>query len=224
LNSGEIKRSKIFFDNLTIILRSIFKDEKLELEFVQENFEFYLNLNDSRKITFNQLSEGFSAFLSILMDLLMRTDLLRKTKGDFSLEPEGIVLIDEPETHFHLSMQYEILPLITGLFPKIQLIVATHSPAIISSIKEAVIYDLTSKEEVSGWVLGSSFSELMIKHFGLDNEYSSTADRIIDEIKIAVKKNDAKMLEKILDENQIYLTPSLRLEIESQIINIKSSK
>ncbi len=221
---GEIKQSKIFFDNLTETLRSIFKDEKLELEFVQENFEFYLNLKDSRKITFNQLSEGFSAFLSILMDLFMRTDLLRKTKRDYSLDPKGIILIDEPETHFHLSMQYEILPLITRLFPKIQLIVATHSPAIISSIKEALIYDLTSKEEVSDWVLGSSFSELMIKHFGLDNEYSSTASGIIHDIKIAVNEKNNESLEKILNKNQIYLTPSLRLEIESQIIDIKNQQ
>jgi predicted ATP-dependent endonuclease of OLD family len=215
-------QSKIFFDNLSDILRTIFNDDKLELEFVQENFEFYLKLNDSRRMTLNQLSEGFSAFLSILMDLLMRTDLLRKTKNNYSLEPEGIVLIDEPETHFHIEMQYEILPLLTRLFPKLQLIVATHSPAIISSIEDAIIYDLTSKEVVSGWVLGSSFSELMIKHFGLDNEYSPLADKIIIEINNAVRDKDTERLKTILIKNERFLTPSLRLEIESQIIHIQS--
>ena len=218
-----IDQNKLFFDNLTETLKSIFNDEKLQLSFVQESFEFYIKFKDGRQVTFNQLSDGFSAFLSILMDLFMRTDLIRKAKSDYSLEPEGIVLIDEPETHFHLSMQYEILPLINRLFPKIQLIIATHSPAIISSIKNAIVYDLTSKEEVADWILGSSYSELMIKHFGLDNEYSPVADKILLEINKAVKEKDANKLKLIFVENENYLTPSLKLEIESQIIHINAS-
>lgn len=219
---SKTNQSKNFFDNLTDTLRSIFEDDELELEFVQENFEFYLKLKDGRRVTFNNLSDGFSAFLSIIMDLFVRTDLLRKSKNDYSFEPEGIVLIDEPETHFHLSMQYEILPLINRLFPKIQLVIATHSPAIISSIKNAVVYDLTSREEVSDWILGSSYSELMIAHFGLDNEFSNVADKILDELNIAVKDKNLDKLRSILFQNEKYLTPSLRLEIESHIIDIEN--
>lgn len=220
--NDKINQSKVFFDKLTDTLKSIFDDKKIELEFVQENFEFYIIFGDKRRVTFNQLSEGFSAFLSIIMDLLMRTDLIRKTKNDYTIEPEGIVIIDEPETHFHLSMQYEILPLINKLFPKLQLIIATHSPAIISSIKNAVIYDLSSKEEVSEWVLGSSYSELMVNHFGLGNEYSSIADKVIEEVNQAVKDKNIEKLNQIMVENQNILTPTLRIEIESQIIHIKS--
>ncbi|MFZ1787475.1 MAG: AAA family ATPase, partial [Saprospiraceae bacterium] len=105
--TDSIKESRLFFDKLTLILRSIFKDNKIELEFVQENFEFYLILGDLRRVTFNQLSDGFSAFLNILMDLIMRIDLIRKQTKNFEFNPPGIVLIDEPETHFHIEMQYE---------------------------------------------------------------------------------------------------------------------
>ncbi|HHC23843.1 MAG TPA: hypothetical protein ENK58_00300 [Desulfobacterales bacterium] len=81
-----------------------------------------------------------------------------------------------------------------NLFPNIQLIVATHSPAIISSLKNAVVHDLTSKNEVSNWITSSSFSELMITHFGLDNEFSPVADKIIEAFKEAYsEKNDEKM-------------------------------
>ena len=215
-------QSRGFFNSLNKTLKLVFKDERLHLEFSQENFEFYLLLNDERRITFNQLPEGFSAFISIIMDLLIRIDLIQKRKYDFSFQPAGIVLIDEPETHLHLSMQYEILPLLSNLFPKIQFIIATHSPAIISSLKNSIVYDLTSKEEVSDWVLGSSYSELMIKHFGLENEYSPTADQIIFNIQDAVINKNIKKLKKILSENEKFLTPSLRLEIESQIINIQN--
>ena len=214
--------NQIFFENLTSILRNVLNDKELTLEFNQEIFEFYLVLGDKRKITFNQLSEGFSAFMNILMDLLMRVDLIRKAKQDYSYEPSGIVIIDEPETHLHLNLQYEILPLINNLFPKIQLIIATHSPAIISSLLNSVVYDITSKKELESIAIGSSYSELMIKHFGLDNEFSSTADKIIFDIQEAVKSENLKKLQSLLEENDKYLTPFLRLEIESQIIDLKS--
>ena len=54
-----------------------------------------------------------------------------------------------------------------------------HSPAVISSIKNATIYDLSTQKTVADWVVGSSYSELMMVHFGLDNEFSNIADEII---------------------------------------------
>ena len=149
---------------------------------------------------------------------LIRTDLIRKQKNDFGYQPNGIVLIDEPETHLHISMQYNILPLISRLFPNIQFIVATHSPAIISSLENSIVYDLTSKTEVADWILGSSFSELMIRHFGLENEYSPVADRILEEVNEAARKNDVTALKSILEKNEAFLTPALKLDIESLLI------
>lgn len=214
--------NRIFFENLTNTFRTIFKDPQLNLEFVQEKFEFFLVLSDSRRITFNQLSEGYSAFLSIIVDLIMRIDLIRKARNNYSLNPGGIVLIDEPETHFHLSMQYELLPLISALFPNIQLVIATHSPAIISSLKNAIVFDLSSQSEVSDWLLGSSYSELMIRHFGLDNEFSPFADNILSLVNSAIQQGDSEGLKIVLIQNEKYLTPALKLEIESQIIKLQN--
>lgn len=214
--------SKVFFDKLTEILRTIFKDEKLKLEFIQESFEFYLILSDGRKMTFNQLSEGFSAFLSILMDLMMRVDLIRKNLKDFTIDPAGIVLIDEPETHFHLEMQYEILPLLTSLFPNIQFIIATHSPAIISSLKDAKVFDLSSKSNVENWVLGSSYSELMVKHFGLKNEFSPVVNKLLKELDLIYKEGDVEKMKALFNKYEDILTISLKLELESRIIELES--
>lgn len=215
-------QSKIFFDKLTEILRIIFKDEKLNLEFIQESFEFYLVLSDGRRLTFNQLSEGFSAFLSILMDLMMRVDLIRKNLKDFTIDPVGIVLIDEPETHFHLEMQYEILPLLTSFFPNIQFIIATHSPAVISSLEEAKIFDLSSKSNVENWVIGSSYSELMVKHFGLKNEFSPVVNKLLKELDVIYKKGDLEQMKALFNKYEDILTISLKLELESRIIELES--
>ena len=80
------------------------------------------------------------------MDLFIRVDIIRKYVNDFSYNPCGIVLIDEPETHLHLQLQEQVLPLLTRLFPNIRFIAATHSPAVVASIKKAATFDLTTKE------------------------------------------------------------------------------
>jgi hypothetical protein len=186
-------------------------------------------LSDGREITFNVLSEGFSALLSVIMDILMRVDLIRKIKNDYTFDPPGIVLIDEPETHLHLEMQYQVLPLLTKLFPNIQFIAATHSPAVISSITNATVYDLSSQMTRKDEVAGSSFSELMVTHFGLDNEFSPVADKLIadvnqvlNEARTSKNTNEAReKLQHILTENKEVLTPSLKLEIEAAILQLE---
>ncbi|WP_240543647.1 AAA family ATPase [Spirosoma foliorum] len=182
---------------------------------------FFLNLTDNRRLTFNTLSEGFSAFISIFMDLFMRVDLIRKQVNDYTYNPCGIVLIDEPETHLHLQLQEQVLPLLTSLFPNIQFIAATHSPAVIASIKNATIFDLTTKESRgSEETVGRSYSDLMVSHFGLGNEYSETADLIIKQVNetlnnLADKPAERKAaLQKIYDENSAYLSPTLKVELE----------
>lgn len=214
-----------FFERLTNSFRKIFEDDNLTLEFKQEDFEFFINLSDKRQLTFDILSEGFSALLSIFMDLFTRVDLIRKQVNNYSYDPCGIVLIDEPETHLHLKLQEQVLPLLTSLFPNVQFIVATHSPAVIASIKNATIFDLTTKESRgSEETVGRSYSELMRAHFGLNNEYSGIADELFGKVDQLIKdhRNQPEQLKMKLQqffvENEAYLSPTFRVELESMIL------
>lgn len=225
-NKDKIAQTEHFFQLITNSLQRIWDDNSLELVFLKENFDFLIQLSSGQQITFDYLSDGFSALVSILMDLFIRVDIIRKEVGDFSYNPCGIVLIDEPETHLHLKLQYEVMPLLTSLFPNIQFIVATHSPAVISSLKKATIFDLTTKTTESDRVAGSSFSELMVSHFGLDNEYSTIADDIFDRINHIVKteanpQTRKERLQAVLAENEAYLSPAMQLELESMILEIQ---
>ena len=215
----------LIFNQLEASLRKVFSDEKLELVFISESYEFLINLFDGRRITFNQLSAGFSAFLSILMDLLMRVDLLRKQANDYTYDPCGFVLIDEPETHLHLEMQYQILPLLTSLFPNLQFIVATHSPAVASSIKNATVFDLSTGQSLGDIAAGSSFSELMQTHFGLENEYSNVADGILVEVAEIGQMPDRAAalarLQHLFDEQGRYMSPVLRLDVQAQLLHLQ---
>jgi predicted ATP-binding protein involved in virulence len=217
----QVQNVQLFFDSLRDTLNKIFGGELKEIEFERSTYEFYLNLMDNRRLTFNTLSEGFSAFISIFMDLFMRVDLIRKQVNNYSYNPCGIVLIDEPETHLHLQLQEQVLPLLTGLFPNIQFIAATHSPAVIASIKNATIFDLTTKESrISEETAGRSYSDLMMSHFELDNEYSTIADDIINQVDQAVAEFGSdparlrEVLQPIYDANSAYLSPTLKVKFE----------
>jgi len=220
-NNGEDK----FFDSIESIFRNVLDDKGLKLVFTREEYEFYLHYSDGREVTFTQLSGGFSAFMSIVLELLVCVDIIQAEQKDYSLDPPGIVLIDEPETHLHLEMQYQAMPLLTGLFPNIQFIVATHSPAVVSSIKNATVFDLTTKKVANDWVVGGSFSELMTVHFGLDNEFSNIADDIMDKAQVIIDSKNppiekVQTLKKLLTDNDRYLSPAFQLALESHILQL----
>lgn len=52
------------------------------------------------------------------------------------------VILDEPENHLHPSMQRVLLATLLDAFPRAQFIVATHSPFMVSSVKDSSVYAL----------------------------------------------------------------------------------
>lgn len=128
-----------WFNDFEKLLQELFVDPNLKLEFNYRNYSFTIR-SAKKAFRFTELSDGFNAVLDII------TDLILKSQGPNSLtrvyNKEGIVLIDEIETHLHLQLQKSILPLLTRLFPNIQFIVTTHSPFVLNSIDSATVYDL----------------------------------------------------------------------------------
>lgn len=215
-------------DNL---LKNILGDEFEGVGYEKSNLGYYeinLRYKGGKIKEFNQLPAGYSAAISILLDLLIKIDLILEATSNSDKNPNGIVLIDEPETHLHLELQYEFMPILVEFFPNIQFIIATHSPAIVSSLKNAVTYDLSTQSHLSEMALGSSFSELMVSHFNLDNEYSPFTDNIfneINEIKIKFKNEPITLKTKItsfIGENRKYLAPGMILDLESTLSLIEN--
>lgn len=52
------------------------------------------------------------------------------------------VLLDEPENHLHPSLQRELMPSLLRAFPRVQFIVATHSPFVVTATPESAVYAL----------------------------------------------------------------------------------
>ena len=112
------------------------KDD-IKIEYSVESSGMELTMGEHKDSIYN-LSTGYRAILSMIMELAYRAAVLNPTMQDFS-ELEGVVLIDEIDAHLHPKWQWKILDAIQQVFPCVQFIIATHSPIVISSVKNARI-------------------------------------------------------------------------------------
>ena len=95
----------------------------------------------------NNLSAGYQSVLCMIMELAYRSVLLNPNI-DSSEEVDGIVLIDEIDMHLHPKWQWKIIDALCATFPKVQFIVATHSPIVISSAENASILRMLSPDKI----------------------------------------------------------------------------
>lgn len=157
-----------WFSRFTEALKTLLDDPELKLEYDYKNYNFQIIEEGRKPFGFDQLSDGYSAAIQIVADLILRMEQNWLKQGALSTyDTEGIVLIDELETHLHIALQKKILPFLTAFFPRIQFIVTTHSPYILNSIEECVIYDLEKQirmEDMSDY----SAEGIVEGYFGLD--------------------------------------------------------
>ena len=163
-----------WFEAFTQILRRIFRDDSLTLDFNYTNYEFTIR-TESASFPFTGLSAGYSAVLDIVADMILK--MQKKDMVVRTFELPGIVLIDEVETHLHLELQKEILQLLTSIFPNIQFVVSTHSPFVVSSVKNSTIFDLERRERVED-LTEYSYGSLMEGFFGVDSESGELKRRV----------------------------------------------
>lgn len=159
---------RTWFVNFEKLLKQIYQDDNLQLEFNYKDYSFKIN-TDGKSFKFAEMSDGFAAVLDIVADLIL------KMQDDNSLshvyQKQGIVLIDEIETHLHLELQRIIMPILTMLFPNIQFIITTHSPFVLSSMNNAVAFDLEHREVICD-LTEYSYEALAEGYFGVKTESS----------------------------------------------------
>lgn len=167
-------------------LKVLLDNESIALRYDYKNYNFQIIEDGRNAFGFDQLSDGYSAVIQIVADLILRMEQnWLKTGILSSYDAEGIVLIDELETHLHISLQKRILPFLTTFFPNIQFIVSTHSPYILNSIENCVIYDLEKKirmENMSGYS-----AEGIVEGYFEQESYSDTLLRKIKQYEKLVK-------------------------------------
>ena len=125
---------KAFTDNETKGLSDRSADFKISSISVDGATDFYLKFTfaDGVQRSWEELPAGLERLFSIVFDMTYRSFILNR--GKFA--PNGIVMIDELDLHLHPSLQQDVLLRLTHTFPDVQFIIATHSPLIVTNLRQ----------------------------------------------------------------------------------------
>ena len=86
-----------------------------------------------------QVSDGYRNLLALVLDFARRLAQANPNWSD-PLEAPGILLIDEIELHLHPRWQQTIVPSLRSVFPNTQIVVSTHSPAVLTTVRREHIH------------------------------------------------------------------------------------
>ena len=210
-----------WFEGFENILKRLFGDDALKLSFDYKNYVFYIEKTDGR-FPLTDLSDGYSSALDIVADIILKMqDGVNVVR---TYDVPGMVFIDEIETHLHLKLQREILPLLTSIFPKIQFVVTTHSPFVLSSVENAVVYDLKNKETITD-LSDYSYEIITEGYFGVKTE-SDKLRRNIDRLKgllekksrTSIEEDDKNRLVKSFDSLPDMVAPEIKAQYHELMI------
>lgn len=219
-----VDRIQKWFDRFEGALKELFDDDKIELEYNYKEYEFRIIEPGKEPFGFEHLSDGYSSVIHVVSDLILRMDknwILRDELSEYDVE--GIVLIDELETHLHIDLQKKILPFLTKFFPRIQFIVTTHSPYVLNSISNAKAYDLEKHIELDNLSVYSS-EDLAEAYFDTD-EYSEEIKSKLKTYKLLVEKDEPNEEERALRAELRFelnnLSDEMAYEVKQQFNDIE---
>lgn len=116
--------------------------------------------------------DAASGGLMSIIDLSWQIFMFSQGKENFT------VTIDEPENHLHPSMQRSLMGRLVDAFPQAQFIVVTHSPFIVTSVKDSYVHVLGYQESPTQET--DDFAERKISSLKLDmNSKAATASEVL---------------------------------------------
>jgi predicted ATP-binding protein involved in virulence len=161
------------------------------------------------------LSDGTRTMISLIADLAFRCVCLNGLSGlDSPLNSPGIVMIDEIDLHLHPRWQQRVLHSLRRAFPKIQFIVTTHSPQVLSTVDRTSIRLLSQtndddlptmhSETPRLQTQGVSSSDILAQVMGVDPVPDEEAAHWLSDYKALIQQ----------DQQGLELMQSLRQQLE----------
>ena len=161
------------------------------------------------------LSDGAKSILAIASDIAYRMAVLNPhLLGKVTEETDGIVLIDEIDIHLHPSWQRKVIDSLHKTFPKVQFILTTHSPTVLTNVPKENIRILNNGEiytpdvNTRGRDVNSILREIMhtairpsdvtekLNTFSkaIEDEDLDTAQKILGELRVQLGDNDSEVV------------------------------
>lgn len=140
-----------------------------------------MRFRSGRLSTWDDLSDGYHVVLGVVGDIARRALLLNGMNGaDAVPDVQGVVMIDEVDLHLHPQWQRRVLDGLRAAFPRLQFVVTTHSPQVLSSAKNRqvrLIRDGKLSEETVH-VEGRDSNSIMREYFGTDDRDERGAEKL----------------------------------------------
>jgi predicted ATP-binding protein involved in virulence len=179
------------FPDLKAIRESLKKSiEGLEKIFFKDNpptlmAEIRTGLSGySKSLTLDQLSDGYRNLLGIIMDFARRM-AQANPEAENPLEAPGILLIDEIELHLHPRWQQTIIPRLREVFPNTQIITATHSPQVLTTVESRCIHILRDQKIYAAppGSYGAESKRMLERVLGAESRPPASENRFVRELR-----------------------------------------
>lgn len=171
------------------------KADELEITFESGN-------GKKERLPFRMLSDGYRNTLGMIADIAYRMAVLNPQLLDnVTRETSGVVLIDEIDLHLHPKWQRHIVNDLKAVFPKVQFIVTTHSPNILTTIKKenVIIIEDCKIVKHTPYTYGRDINSILFDVMEVRQRPESTQEKI-DEVYELISRDDLASAEKKLNE------------------------
>jgi predicted ATP-binding protein involved in virulence len=152
--------------------------------------------------SWSELSDGFHVFLALIGDIARRSVMLNESDGgEAPQRAEGVILIDEIDLHLHPRWQRIVLDGLRKAFPKLQFVVSTHSPQVLSSTQNRQVRRLVDAriQEHNVFVEGRDSNAILRELMDTDDrDEAGTHD--LDRLHRAIDSGSREEAERIYKE------------------------
>lgn len=214
-DTNEIER---WFLKIEKDLQTILENPTIELSFTKKGDQVLIIQKDKDiSFSFDSLSSGFKAIFNIYANLLVRAQFQEVAPEELI----GIAIIDEIDVHLHISLQKKVLPFLINAFPRIQFIVSTHSPFVITSTdNDTVVYDISNGEFFEDDLSRYSYESVIKGLFHVEVQ----SDQLASEIKAIAEilNNESDNYEELREILRNILPFSKQLDVESKSFYFKA--
>ncbi len=194
------------YEQFKLIVSSVMKQMNEQEEspqvFYSRQYKDLVYSEKGNVVPISKLSAGYQSVLWMIMDIAYRLATLNPNVNDMR-NCEGIVLIDEIDMHLHPKWQWNVLSTFQNNFPKVQFIIATHSPIIIASCNNGNLILIDNEQTVNylADAYGYSVKDVLELRQG-STETLKEITKLLERFDKAMNKTDLQSAEKILN----YLT------------------
>ena len=150
----------------------------------------------------SELSDGFHVFLALVGDIARRAVMLNESDGGKAPEQaEGVILVDEIDLHLHPRWQRVVLDGLRKAFPKLQFVVSTHSPQVLSSVQNRQVRRLIDGriQERNVFVEGRDTNAILREQMNTDDRDEAGAQDL-DRLHRAIDSGSREEADRIYKE------------------------